>query len=225
MISERAFAAHFSTFWRATLPNLEAVLRTLNLAAEREFTPLRSNTQAGRRDIISETGFRLFGLQLEGREQHPSIVNEAFDGATTFLGGDFTELASAEITEAKDLARRLLIYARQFGSKDVTFLPFFPGHGMISPCYGDVAAGSCLIEIKYVDRSFRSTDLRQLLCYCALRHFSANDDFSDVSLFNPFRGVSITVGVGELISGASGRSEEEFYQEFSYVLSSGEISR
>lgn len=225
MISERAFATHFSTFWRAALPNLEAVLRTLNLAAEREFLPLKSQTLPSRRDIISETGFRLFGRALAGGARMPRLVDAAFHEAAAFLGGPFDKLSHTEVEEVLELASRLDAYVHRFGSEGATFLPWFQGHGMIPPCQGDVSAGSCIIEVKYVDRSFRSTDLRQLLCYCGLRYFSTEENFETMSLINPLRGVSITVGIRELINGASGKSAEEFFQEFSYALSSGEISR
>ncbi|MBN9308213.1 hypothetical protein, partial [Devosia sp.] len=192
------------------------------LAADREFRPIIPKSSPRRRDIVSETGFRLFGQQVTGASQSPEA---AFHEAETFIGGPVTPLTDIESAECIVIADRLSAYVRGMKPRRVTFLPKHPGHGMMAPCIGDIAVDDRIIEIKYVDRSFRSTDLRQLLCYCALRYFSVEPNYEYLSLFNPLRGTAIAISVSELIASASGRSAEEFYQDFSYALSSGEISR
>ena len=222
MISEKSFSIHFSNFWRAALPNLESVVRTLNLAAEREFRPLVPKSLPRRRDMISETGFRLFGQHVAGHPQSPEM---AFHEAETYIGSRAAPLNDIELAECIAIADRLAVYVRRIGTKSVTFLPLHRGHGMMAPCAGDIAVDERIVEVKYVDRSFRSTDVRQVLCYCALSHFSNEEKYLYMSLFNPLRGTGISISVEELIDSASGRSAEEFYQEFSYALGSGEISR
>src|SRR5579864_8207330 len=46
--------------------------------------------------------------------------------------------------------------------------PVFRGCGFVDECTGDLIIGNQLVEVKAGDRSFRATDIRQLLVYCAL---------------------------------------------------------
>lgn len=224
MITERTFASQFNNFWRASLPNLEAVLRTLNLAYDRVEIPYKSATDPRRRDLISETGFRLFGLVLDGHRISEATIETAGQLSGAFLHASPTRFSAAETTEISEISRRLRRYTAGL-SGPVAFAPPLKGHGMLSPCFADIVVGEQVVEVKYVDRTFRSTDLRQALCYASLRYLAEGNTFSSASIFNPLRGTAISIGISELISGASGRSAEEFFQDFSYVLSSGEISR
>jgi hypothetical protein len=224
MISEHTFSNSFTSFWKSALPNLESVVRTLNYAPEREMLPLKAETDALRRDIVSETGFRLFGLTSAEAAQPSQLLAQAHSQALYYLRREKSDLTKEESSEAIELARRLSSYAGSTGGLS-QFMPSFAGHGMMTACYGDLVIGKRLVEIKYVDRTYRSTDLRQLLCYCGLRYFETGATFSEVSVFNPLRGTSINLGLEELIDSASGRSSAAFFSELSYVLSSGEISR
>lgn len=95
----------------------------------------------------------------------------------------------------------------------------------MASCEADLELGNMLVEVKYVDRSFRGTDFRQLLCYCGLRYFAEGTTYENVAVFNPLRGVAVQLGVEDLVSQASGRLPPELFQDMSYVLSSGEVSR
>jgi hypothetical protein len=225
MISEKAFASRFSTFWRETMPNLESLVRTLNLGGyDRVFRPLGSSELSHRRDLISETGFRLFGLCYPSAPAE-HFVTEAALRASEYL--DFHHrlpLNNLEQAEVIEINRRLTQYTEGIPG-GLEFMPHLAGHGMIGECYADLVVGETLVEVKYVDRSFRSTDFRQLLCYCGLRHFMGGGDYVYAALFNPLRGTAILIEVEELVVQASGRLPSELYLDMSYVLSSGEISR
>jgi len=80
-------------------------------------------------------------------------------------------------------------------------------------------------EVKTVDRSFRSADLRQLLTYTALNSVSKEDDINVVGLVNPRRGLSFEMPVSEICMDISGRSAENLFSMVVQVFSSGEISR
>jgi hypothetical protein len=219
------FTKRFSTLneWERRVA-MEPVLRALNLGYERFSRPLNPTTFAYRRDIISETGFRLFGLSLGHGIDLEDSVGEAYLLACEYLDREPSELTPDEASEAIEMCRRLGEYARGIGGP-VEFMPTFAGHGMMSSCFGDLVVGERLVEVKYVNRSFRSTDLRQLLCYCGLRYFNDGETFEEVALVNPLRGVAASIGLRELIDGASGRVPPEFFSELSYVLASGEVSR
>lgn len=224
MISEHAFCARFSSFWRDTLPNLEAVLRATNLGYQRFAPPLRPKSLPGRRDVVGETGFRLYGLSVLDTRSPEELVGEAEDLALAFFDWDRRQLDNDEQAEALEICRRLSVYANENGSLS-DFMPAFAGHGMMTSCQGDLVVGGDLVEVKYVDRWFRSTDLRQLLCYSALRYFDSKSTFQRVALVNPLRGTCSSIDLGQLVEAASGRSVGEFFQAFSYVLASGEVSR
>lgn len=224
MISEHAFSSNFASFWKSALPNLESVVRALNLAPERFLRPIVPRTLASRRDIVSETGFRLFGYNIEAVGLTSDPLISAHADALKYLRRDEGQLSADEVAEVRELSGRLLSYVRDTGGLGA-FMPPFAGHGMMTACQGDLIVGGRLVEVKYVDRSYRSTDLRQILCYCGLRYFQYGASFEEVSVFNPLRGTAITVGLEELIDSSSGRAPAEFFSELSYVLASGEISR
>lgn len=234
MINERKFSSHFSNFWRTCLPNLEAVTRSINLGYERTFYHVSKHSTADRRDIISETGYRLLCLRIANPiktfpELLPSAETEVIDFfRSNALDSDkqAQPLNEAETLECLSLAAWLLRFVKERAAAEPIIVPQFRGHGALHACNGDVRAGARLFEIKYVDRLFRSSDLKQVLAYCALEYFEKRTfGFSSVFLVNPFQGIYFETSPAELIYSASGRSELDFYEILSYLVSSGEISR
>ena len=232
MISERSFASGFSSFWRGALPNLESVARALNSGWTRVDKPVASLNQPNRRDVISETGFKLFGASL-GQKVSSDSVLVAFADAVESLklspaGGERSigPLTQSEVDEVTVVAIRLRSFcAENLDRSSLIFEPRFPGHGIIGECKGDICDDNNLVEIKYVDRQFRSIDYRQCLVYAALRYFSKNSTFSNMILFNPYLGTLTKVTVEELVQGASGNAFVDFAADLSYLLTSGELSR
>lgn len=232
MINEKHLASHFSNFWRASLPNLEAVLRAMNLGYDRYFRPLAPATDPRRRDLVSETGFRAFGLQLRDKGYRLEHIPEAFAQALQYLrqevshGIDVEAPSTLEAEEVKIISERITDFVRTFGrGARVRYMPRYAGHGLLSSCEGDLEIDNSLIEVKYVDRPFRTSDLRQILCYSALRYFRETSTYENVWIYNGLRGTAVKVGLDELVNGAGGRSKEEFFWELSYLLSSGDMSR
>jgi hypothetical protein len=232
LISERSFAGGFSSFWRDTLPNLESVVRALNSSGERINAPMQSDNSPLRRDVIAETGFRLFLLRREQAGSAKVLLPLAFKLASAALAalparkrGTPHALSESEADEAVAVARRLILFSRGLDSGPVVAEPHFLGHGLIGECKGDLADSKTLVEVKYVDRSFRSTDYRQCLIYAGLKYFSDGATFERIGIYNPFLGVATSVGIEELIYSASGRSFVEFAAELSYALTAGELSR
>lgn len=232
MISEREFSGGFSSFWRGSVPNLEGVVRALNAGWERVEPPLRTPTAAKRRDIVSETAFKLFGLECMATAP-TDFLPAAFELAGTTLAGlsnrrrtGLNSLSNAETQEIRSIAQRLHAFVRpRLNQSELRVEPHFRGHGFIGECWGDVADLKRIVEVKYVDRSFRSIDFRQCLVYVSLRYLEEGDTFSTITLYNPFWGVSVEVGVTDLVFGASGRSVIEFVSDFSYSVTAGELSR
>lgn len=233
MISEKTFANQFSNFWRETLPNLEPVTRSVNLGYSRISDPVRSRNVASRRDLISESGRRLFFKIWEKPEsERTTLLDESFREASKYLGDGDVEGGHDEIyyddnedLEVNRLADWLTRYFhRPDSSPKRVRIPQFKGHGFISSCSGDFEDDGSLIEMKYVSRNFRSHDIRQLIIYSALRYFEDETKFMELKLINPFLGIEFVTDVDELIYSASGVSSLEFFQRLSYAVSSGEIS-
>lgn len=235
MINERVFAAQFSDFWRSSLPNLEVVTRSANLGYERISAPFKPKSNPYRRDLISESGYRLFftllntpGSNLEDARR--SAVSEAkeFLAVNFAHGGEpIDDIGDGEASEIDSLVRWLAAYFARFDPsswRDKVSIPVFKGHGIISACRGDFLIADDLIEMKYVDRSFRSHDLRQVIVYSALRYFENGELFKNIRMVNPFLGLEFTTNPREIIYSSSGLEVAEFFQELSYVVSSGEVS-
>ncbi len=232
-MNERELSNLFSGFWQQALPNLETVTRAFNLGPEREDRPLKSAISPGRRDIVSETAFRLVGISLSGaplsvEEGHAHAFSAASDFLRTTRESDSREAAPLSVderSEVEQLAARMRVFLRR-PQGITTFMPKFAGHGALEACFGDFSiSASTLVEIKCVDRSFRSTDYRQMLTYAALLYYSESVTFDTLSLYNPLRGTSVTIRTDELIYSSSGKVPEEFFHELSYLLASGQLSR
>ena len=81
-------------------------------------------------------------------------------------GEPIDDIDHNEAAEIDDLAKWLYGYFGRVGEKnwkERIVVPTFKGHGIIAPCSGDFEVDNNLIEMKYVDRGFRSHDLRQVI--------------------------------------------------------------
>lgn len=233
MISEKTFCSQFSTFWRETLPNLDAVVRAVNLGYERVSDPPNAKTSPKRRDFVSEAGYRLFFLSKDssgGRDYEilEKASREAFiylsERTNDFWNDEFyiTDQEGDEIFWISDWLRRY------FSSRRVpinqVIRPHYSGHGILSSCEGDFSTSNRLFEMKYVERNFRGTDFKQVLTYSALMYYETGGIYEEIVMLNPFKGIQFRTNAQQLVSGAAGISIVDFYKRMSYVLSSGEIS-
>ena len=237
MISEVTFASTFSSFWRELLPAADAYVRRRNLALERFSQPVRSSDLLFR-DAINELGFRLFCLGVETGATEPlslsdSVIAETARQTMRYIGrfravpGDAAGMPRAATDEALFLARRIGFFVAPLRAKHQPFVcrPKFAGCGMVDACEGDLSWGSTLCEVKSGDRLFRSSDLRQLLTYCALRYGEGRREIARITLVNPRRGVHFSDSLEGLCRETSGLSPSEVMLEIVEVLSESESSR
>ncbi len=233
MINERKFASQFSNFWRSTLPNLEATTRSFNLGYERFDGGVPSSSRADRRDLVSETGYRLFRLQVERPEMNElgrfeaalREVADFFQREIPDVGIMQFDLSASERLECTEISKWLARFVRSRCGGGTVEFPSFRGHGMLARCEGDFLVEGNLFEIKYVDRPFRSIDIRQVLIYCFLWFRERGSEVKQFYLVNPFTGCYFVSSPAEVIYSSAGMSSIEFYGLMSYALSSGEISR
>jgi hypothetical protein len=190
--------------------------------------------KAGRKALIAELGFSLMVERLRPQETptDPAKINEIAWNETRrrlkpFLGQGVdldAPLQQSENIEVAAIEKRLMGFFNG-NNFPIVARPLFKGCGFVDASEGDILTKSTLFEVKTVDRSFRSADLRQLLTYSALNSASREADISAVGLVNPRRGVSCEMQVGELCLDISGRSAENLFAMIVQVFSSGEISR
>jgi hypothetical protein len=235
MISEREFSIHYGSFWRDSLPNLESVTRSLNLATVTEWQPMAEVTNPARRDVIAETAFNVAALRFENPSMaYSEILKIAEKNAATQLGAlrnryvkeKILPLDAVEIDEVKQAQARIYDFGLRMKKwRGLHFRPTFSGHGFIHQCEGDLRSGRSIIELKYVSRNFRSSDFKQSLIYCCLDFFENGRNIDRIILVNPFRGIISEVDIDHLVNACGGVSFDEFAYKFSYHVCSGDVSR
>ncbi len=123
-----------------------------------------------------------------------------------------SELPARAGLEVREIAQRLFRFFRHERS-NVTVRPLFPGCGWIVEAEGDILSGPTLYEVKAGDRHFRLSDLRQLLCYCALNFSSKTYEINRVSLINPRTGAFLQDDLDALCLKISGTASADVLTE------------
>jgi hypothetical protein len=111
------------------------------------------------------------------------------------------------------------------GEKQIIFEPTFKGCGFLEASVGDLIVGDALFEVKAGDRLFRSTDLRQLITYCAMNFANKSYQIYRAGCVNPRRGTYFVLDLETLALQLSGKSATELFNDIIYYLSSSGISR
>lgn len=216
MITEKHFSLSHAAFWHDLLPVAESYIRELNAESARFCEDLDSSLPPEGRGLVNETGFRLFAESLAtgcapselDKEQRSRCADKAcqhVSGLRKFHRAPLRDLDVAGMTEALVIADRLLLFFSKATTATPIVLPQFAGCGWIEQCQGDVLAGSELVEIKAGARLFRSVDLRQVLCYCALNFASKTYDIVNASLVNPRSGRYVSESLEHMCRRLSGR--------------------
>jgi hypothetical protein len=141
--------------------------------------------------------------------------------------GAVDDPSGVEISTVGAIQESLLKFVRQRSSQalKVTFEPNFAGCGFLNPCVGDVLIGQELYEVKAGNRQFRSTDLRQLMTYCALNYAAGTHAITKAGCINPRRGTYFVLDLDAIAHEMAGKSSSELFSDIIYHVSSGGISR
>lgn len=194
MISAEDLAARHTSFWHATTPLLDGMVRTLNTHPRRYATPMQSDRWSHRRAYIAEVAFANFRLARIPRSVPQTQVDrEARDRVAALVGRESASLGlltNAERHEVLQLTDRLESFVRRRARRQrVEVDPEFPGCGVVGPALGDVLLCGVLYEVKAVARTFRAIDIRQLLVYGALDFARPERRVARVGLVNPLQGM------------------------------------
>ena len=177
---------------------------------------LVSSVDPSMRGLVNETGFRLFHQALKNdcspRGLSTSIVTSSLNQACLHISGlrqfhraPLRDLDDLGLDEAMTIAARLLEFFSKASSQPPIVFPEFRGCGWLDQCCGDVLSEGVLFEVKGGERSFRSADVRQLLCYSALNFASKSHDIVDACLVNPRSGRYVSISIETMCRQLSGR--------------------
>jgi hypothetical protein len=232
MISEKRLAEGYSRFWQESLPMLETYIRAQNLGLARFAPPMRSITAPGHRGLINEIGFRLYVESVRVGLPIDSLSGELLNSAVRESEFHVREMRQHSrkplddvddqmINEARVIGKRLSLFLTKQQVRKPVLCPKFNGCGLLDECAGDVYSHPTLYEIKAGDRSFRSVDVRQALCYCALNFASKQYAINDLCLVNPRRGTYFQERIEILCRDLSGSSSTELFYEILRFCSEG----
>lgn len=226
MISERAFAKSFTSFWQELVPLLtprfmgifnEAYEKTL---VEEDGKPIQAIPidPSIRADIVAE--FAFWGARLVRERGHapgslfndPALIQEAsqraFEVVERYEGlkPEVVEpLSPIELQQGLALTENYeALYRACTPAATVTFGPRFQGCGFLNAAEGDLGINRTLIEIKTTTRRVSSKDLKQLITYLALDAGAGLHRWSNVAIFNPRRGTLHLAEIDALLLRISG---------------------
>ncbi len=100
------------------------------------------------------------------------------------------------------------------GTKHISFSPSFEGLGFLNNAQGDVLYNDVLVEVKAGYRTFSVNDIRQVLVYLALNHYSRHPyDIKKIELYNPRMGSVFEADVAQLCDEISALQPSDLFHE------------
>lgn len=227
MISERKFSNKFSSFWKQLLPMGEPFVRRLNLACERQVSPLESSMPVDRdkRAVINELSFRLFKENAFENIVSKQRMNELSNKVISYIEKlshsipQIDPLTKEELEEAVALADSLASFFNAPDLASLKFWPSFRGCGNIHECKGDIILQDKLIEVKAGDRHFRINDIRQIITYLALNFSSQQYVINNVELINPRTGLYFQASAKTIIEECSGIQPVDIFSDIVEFIS------
>ncbi|KOO58571.1 hypothetical protein WH43_08285 [Rheinheimera sp. KL1] len=230
MISEVTFAKKFTSFWNEILPNAKNYVRLINGGLiEAIYEPFET---ADRKNNIALVNVMSFGMLRRYSKKVDSwaflcsakffdstsfdeLLFESMSYLAKFSYGSECELplSSKEKNQISHIFK--LIFARHLAhGQRVIIDPSFDGCGFINESFGDLISGSVLVEIKSGERRFSVTDVRQVIIYLVLNHYSENPLMIDtVELFNPRMGIVFSEEIESFCKNLSALSSHELFSE------------
>lgn len=235
MISDISFATGYQSFWDNITPYLGNYIKIKNLEngsfGEDEF-PSGSNTD--RRSLIAEYAYRVFCWEIKHYGKNiPNVYKNMIQiKAAKYIAGFGDNenvnvpLLEEELYESQEIINRLHKFF--FNKKSVNLInpaPLFKGCGFIDMCQGDVLFENTLFEIKTVDRSFRATDIKQVLLYAALNSVSKQYTIKKLGLLNPRRRKFVEEDIEHISIQISGKPAQQLFDSIIFFISGGDLSK
>jgi len=218
MISERDIAEKFSVIWKQNFPLLSPnFIRVFNETQIEVVNPNPVSTVDDvRYDLVSEAAFNYSKIIFENKIKAVDFLSDKNNldllivQTLKDIGKDETHVAvdsiltENELQEIIKLSDNTLEFIDKTKGKDITFKPKLKGYGFISDLEADLSIDDTLFEIKTVTRNFKSSDLKQLFIYLALRQVSDSSNWKYAGLYNPRKGTFGKFNVKNIIYNLSG---------------------
>lgn len=236
MISEATFSKKFTSFWNEILPNSKSYVRLINGGyLEAVYEPFDTADRKHNTALINVLSFSLLRSVLNKEQKYSEVCRTKYLQSSHFKGvieksllylakfnyGDDCELPlnSKELLQTTQLFK--VMYHRYVAAGQITEVdPKFDGCGFVNQSFGDLMSNQTLIEIKSGERRFSVTDVRQVLTYLVLNHYSRRPKrISHVELFNPRMGISFTEGVNSFCLNTSALNSQELFSEIQKFIS------
>ena len=229
MISERSIATKFTAIWKQNFPLLTPnYIRVFNETRLHQINPSPVGTKNEvRYDIVSEIAFNLSKITIEQGISGDLIMADQAKfqklientAKTIWTTENYTredlKLTDDEISDIKSISNNILEFLKNEGGSNVQFRPKIKGYGFIPDLEADLSIDDTLYEFKTVKRNFKSSDLKQLFIYLALRQMSENKNWNYAGLYNPRKGVYCKFNIKKLIYNLSGgKSPIETFENF-----------
>lgn len=221
MISEVNFARGYTSFWTEYTPWINDFVLSINKGLlARIQSPIEIGDDTIHRSINNVIAFTLFKNVIT---KDNSDLNEAYIEARKIIKQyPRSNLKSYEPTNdyvriINKLSERLV---NRYKSKSIKFSPQFNGCGIMESCQGDVYYDKTLVEIKAGGRGILSSDIKQIITYCALNWLSRESMVIDnVELYNPRQGILWQSNLNELIMLISNLPTEDLFDQIGKYLS------
>jgi len=230
MISEATFSKKFTSFWNEILPNSKNYVRLINGGfLDPIYEPFDTAERKNNTALVNVIAFSMLRGLCNKEQTLDQIGNIQYFKSNHFeslLGKDLSYLSRfsygaecslplsiEEETQTSQLFRQM--YIRYVAKNSNTKIdPKFDGCGFINESYGDLISDDTLIEIKSGERRFNLTDLRQVLIYLVLNHYSKKPfKISKIELFNPRMGIVFTEEVENFCLNISALNSQELFSE------------
>ena len=218
MITERDIAEKFTIIWKQNFPLLtpsfmklfnEARVSKLNIKEALLVDEVRY-------DLVSELAFNLTQLIIEKKikgveflqseNNTKPLIEKIYKSIRPYSKPSEDELilTNTEIADTLNLCSNTCEFLSEIGAKQIRFKPKLCGYGIIPSLEADIEVDNCLFEIKTVTRNFKSSDLKQLFIYLALKQVSKEKNWTNAGLYNPRKGTFCRFGIAELIDDITG---------------------
>lgn len=230
MISESTFSKKFTSFWNEILPNSKNYVRLINGGLlEPIYEPFDTADRKNNTALVNVLAFSMFRELCNKNQTLTQLSNNAFFKSKKFevlLENDLAYLSKfsygtecslplsvKELQQIHQLFKQM--YIRYVAKKaHVVVDPKFDGCGFINESYGDIISDNTLVEIKSGERRFNLTDLRQVLIYLMLNHYSKKMvKITHIELFNPRMGIAFKEDVGSFCLNISALNSQELFSE------------
>lgn len=218
MISERDISEKFSVIWKQNFPLLTSnFIRVFNNTQIEDINNFQIDSIDGvRYDLVSEAGFNLAEIAVKNKvdtfdfiainENVSTLISRTAKSiwkSGKYLPSDL-EISNDEKNDIIKVANNILEFIDKINGDVVLFRPKLKGYGFIPDLEGDLLVDETLYEVKTVNRNFKSSDMKQLFIYLALKQVSNEGAWKYGGLYNPKRGLYCRFNVKSLIYNLSG---------------------